>query len=56
VVIIVVLFMGFLTFCFRGVIREQLARKRNKQVDELVNQYITMFEEQRFAKSEVKEV
>jgi hypothetical protein len=54
--IIVILFIGFLTFCFRRVIREQMARKRNKQVDELVNQYITMFEEQRFDKSEPKEM
>jgi len=48
VIVGVIAFGVFLIICFRRVARRQVASKINQQVNELVNQYITMHENDRF--------
>jgi hypothetical protein len=51
VVVVTVLFGVFLVVCFRRIARRQLAEKINTQVNELVNQYITMYEHDRYSQA-----
>lgn len=48
IVVLVVAFGVFLVGCFRRMARRQVAEKINSQVNELVSQYITMYENERF--------
>lgn len=48
-VISVLVFILFLVFCYRRLVRRQLSSTMNKQVNELVNEYITMYENDKFS-------
>ena len=48
VIIIVAAFILFMIVCYRRVVRRQLSQEINGRVDEIVNQYITMYESGKF--------
>lgn len=45
---IFVVMMAFLIFYYRRQARREISNNLNKEVNDLVNQYITMYEAQRF--------
>ena len=42
------IFMIFLLVCFRRIVRREASSNINNEVNELVNEYITMYEAQKF--------